>query len=191
MAPPRLPHHPTHPNMPKGLPRMHSNESLLDLVNELAIRYFGRTYNGRVEWNFRMRTRAGDYAPRLKLMRLSARYAKEFGDEELVGTIKHELCHWYLWEQGIAHRHDSRAFKELMQRVDAPRYAKRTQVRTGSSRRYVYRCTFCGIEFVRRRKIQGACKRCCRLWNNGAYDARFRVRLVRQYIERTAETPKR
>ena len=42
--------------------------------------------------------------------------------EELIGIIKHELCHYHLHIEGKGYQHRDRDFKQLLQKVDAPRF---------------------------------------------------------------------
>jgi predicted SprT family Zn-dependent metalloprotease len=43
---------------------------------------------------------------------------------------------------------------------------------------YTYACINCGREGRRRRRFQGVCGSCCKKYNQGKYDARFKLRLV-------------
>ncbi|HET9418672.1 MAG TPA: hypothetical protein VFO30_04970, partial [Chthoniobacterales bacterium] len=47
--------------------------------------------------------------------------------------------------------------------------------------RFIYRCPNCRREFPRVRRIRRtvACLRCCRAYNHGEFDPRFRLQLVK------------
>jgi hypothetical protein len=49
-------------------------------------------------------------------------------------------------------------------------------------RRYIYTCPNCRCNFPRTRPLRrtSACLACCRAFNRGRYDPRFRLRLVRR-----------
>jgi hypothetical protein len=49
-------------------------------------------------------------------------------------------------------------------------------------RRYLYACPHCQRDFPRTRPLRrtSACLACCRTFNRGRYDRRFKLRLVRR-----------
>lgn len=151
------------------------------LVEATARDAFGRPFGGRAEWSRRMRVSAGAVQFRRLpaggvepvVMRLSWRYYCRYGRDELVQTIKHELCHWFLFADGIRHGHRSRPFLELLRRAGAHRYCRPMDRRRASRRRYRYRCPRCGREWVYRRKVDVACGACYR-----RYVPEGRLRLV-------------
>jgi SprT-like protein len=113
-------------------------------ADELARRHFGTPYDGTVDWAPRLHHRAGDYAPALRRIRLSAPYYRRYGPAEARRILLHELCHWWLHGRGIAHREDSRVFLDLLALVGAPRRGRplarrerprRVGVRTAPPRR--------------------------------------------------------
>ena len=53
---------------------------------------------------------------------INKKYLDELGIEELIGIIKHELCHYHLHIEGKGYQHRDRDFKQLLQKVDAPRF---------------------------------------------------------------------
>lgn len=161
------------------------------LVEAVAVEAFGRPFAGRAEWSRRMRVSAGcvqyrrraagypgsaSGPPEPVVMRLSWAYYCRYSYDELGNTIKHELCHWFLFADGIAHSHRSRAFRELLRQVGAPRYCRPMERPRKSHRRYRYRCPRCGREWVYRRKVDVACGACF-----GRYVPQARLRLVQAW----------
>ena len=42
--------------------------------------------------------------------------------EELIGVIKHELCHYHLHIEGKGYQHRDADFRELLKRTNSPRF---------------------------------------------------------------------
>lgn len=156
-------------------PEAPDGQLLHDWASELAWRHFGRPFTGRVEWAPRLRHRAGDFTPATGRIRLSLPYYRRYGAHEVRAILLHELCHWWLFGQGVRHREDTPAFQSLLRRVGAPRRA-RPLPRRRRPRRYIYACPRCGARYAYRRRVDYACGRCCAA--AGGYDPRFRLRLV-------------
>jgi SprT protein len=141
----------------------------------------------RVEWNSRLKTSAGRADYRHKLISLNPRLFEH--PAEIDRTLRHELAHILAqfragrrrilphgaeWQQacrdlGIA---DEKRCHNLP--FPARRYAAR----------FIYRCPICLQEFPRVRAVRRAvaCLACCRKYNGGEFDARFRLRLVPQSL---------
>jgi SprT protein len=137
----------------------------------------------RVEWNSRLKTAAGRADYREKLISLNPRLLDH--PIEIDRTLRHELAHILAqfragrlgisphgieWQQacvdlGIA---DEKRCHNLP--FPARTYAAR----------FVYRCPDCRQEFprVRRMRRAVACLACCRKYNGGEFDLRFRLRLI-------------
>jgi predicted SprT family Zn-dependent metalloprotease len=138
----------------------------------------------RVEWNSRLKTAAGRADYRQKLISLNPLLFEH--STEIDRTLRHELAHILAqfragrrripphgaeWRQaccdlGIA---DEKRCHNLPFKVSE------------CARRYVYKCPQCQRDFPRVRRIMRAvaCLACCRAHNNGEFDARFRLKLVR------------
>jgi predicted SprT family Zn-dependent metalloprotease len=137
----------------------------------------------RVEWNSRLKTAAGRADYRQKLISLNPRLVEH--PDEIDRTLRHELAHFLAqfragrrrisphgpeWQQacrdlGIAGERRCHAL---------PFPAKR------HTPRFIYRCPNCGRDFPRVRKIKRtvACLACCRGYNRGEFDVRFRLKLL-------------
>jgi SprT protein len=137
----------------------------------------------RVEWNSRLKTAAGRADYRQKLISLNPGLVAH--PEEIDRTLRHELAHILAqfrarrrrislhgpeWQQacadlGIA---DEKRCHTLP--FPAKRYAPR----------FIYRCPNCRRGFPRVRKIKRtvACLACCRAYNGGEFNVRFRLKLL-------------
>ncbi len=138
----------------------------------------------RVEWNRRLKTAAGRADYRQKLISLNPRLVAH--PEEIDRTLRHELAHILA------------QFREKRRRRISPHGAewqqacrdlgipgeKRCHTLPFPTKRYaprfIYRCRNCRRDFPRVRKIKRtvACLACCRAYNGGGFDARFRLKLV-------------
>ena len=141
----------------------------------------------RIEWNARMRSTAGVAFPGRALVRLNPRL-REFGDDEIERTLRHELAHLLAHERAGRRRiapHGAewrRACRDLGL-ADEKRTHDLPLPRRAIARRHHYRCPVCKMEVARVKPLRrgSACLKCCRAHNRGRYDARFRFeRIIRE-----------
>lgn len=133
----------------------------------------------RVVWNERMRSTAGMAYPRRSLVTLNPRL-RDFGDEEVDRTLRHELAHLLAHHRAGRRRiapHGpewTRACHDLGL-VDETRCHNLPLPRRQMTARHFYRCPSCALELRRVRPLRrkSACLVCCRRHNGGSYDARF------------------
>lgn len=143
--------------------RMDEKE-IQQLVEEVSLRYFGMPFLHKAIFNNRLRTTGGRYLLKSHNIELNYRYYEMYGKEELVGIIKHELCHYHLHITGRGYKHRDRDFRELLQKVGAPRFCKRMINEEKEKKVYMYECMECSLQYVRRRQINtkryvcGKCK---------------------------------
>jgi predicted SprT family Zn-dependent metalloprotease len=118
------------------------------------------------------------------LVRLNPRL-REFGDEEIDRTLRHELAHLLAHERAGRRRiapHGGE-WRKACHDLGAPD-EKRTHdlplPRRTVARRYHYRCPACGSRIARVKPLKrgSACLECCRAHNRGRYDARFRFAVI-------------
>jgi len=137
----------------------------------------------RVEWNSRLKTSAGRADYRQKLISLNPRLLEH--TPEIDRTLRHELAH--LLAQFRAGRRRILPHGEEWQQACRDlgiKGEKRCHSLPFPTRRYVarfiYRCPNCRQEFPRLRRVRRAvaCLACCRAYNGGEFDARFRLRLI-------------
>jgi Uncharacterized protein conserved in bacteria len=154
----------------------------------------------RVEWNPRMRSAAGRADYREKLISLNpllleggTRSPSAFSEsssersihlDEVDRTLRHELAHllaqWRVGRRRIApHGIEWREACRDLGIADEARCHNLPFATKSFPPRYVYRCPNCKEEFPRVRKIRRAiaCLACCRKFNGGEFDARFRLKL--------------
>ncbi|HDR7949803.1 TPA: SprT family protein [Bacillus toyonensis] len=139
-------------------------KEIQQLVEEVSLRYFGMPFLHKAMFNNRLRTTGGRYLLKSHNIELNYRYYEMYGKEELVGIIKHELCHYHLHITGRGYKHRDRNFRELLKKVGAPRFCKRMINEEKEKKVYMYECMECSLQYVRRRQINtkryvcGKCK---------------------------------
>jgi SprT-like protein len=146
-------------------------QALRSWARELSVAHFGTPFGGEVRFAPRLHHRAGDFTPRTGVIRLSRPYLERHGIPAARAVLLHELCHWWLWRQGIAHREDSPAFREVLRRHGAPLRGRPMPRRT-----LEYACPCCATRY--RLPVAGrrrACGACCRRFGSGAFDPRFQL----------------
>lgn len=53
---------------------------------------------------------------------INKKYFEQLGEAELIGIIKHELCHYHLHIEGKGYKHCDKDFRDLLKKVGAPRF---------------------------------------------------------------------
>jgi len=138
-----------------------------------------------VEWNARLFSAAGRADSRRNLISLNPRL-REHDDAEIDRTLRHELAHLLAQFRAGPRRippHGAqwrRACRDLGIADEARCHTLPFPVRP-RARRFLYRCSRCGKEFPRVRRIKRAvaCLDCCRKFNRGKFDPSARLRLVK------------
>lgn len=144
---------------------MMNNRELQELVVTLSKQYFNKPFLDVAVFNYRLRTTGGRYLPAMRKIEINPKYLAELGMDELIGIIKHELCHYHLHIEGKAYGHGDPQFKELLLQTNSPRHCRplpSEQVKLLNS--YIYKCESCGHLYKRKRKVDinrygcGQCK---------------------------------
>jgi predicted SprT family Zn-dependent metalloprotease len=146
-------------------------------VAELAARV-------QVEWSARLRTAAGRAESRSARVLLNRRLSAH-GAREIDQTLRHELAHLLaqfragrrrIAPHGVEWR---RACADLGIPGEARCHNLPFPVKR-QARRYLYICPHCRRDFARTRRLRrtSACLACCRAFNRGQFDRRFKLRLV-------------
>jgi SprT-like protein len=141
-----------------------TDSDLLALVREVSLRDFGRPFRHKCRFNSRLRTSGGRYLLASHDLEFNPSIARVYGFEELLGVIRHELCHYHLHLMGQGYRHGDREFQELLAKVGGARYARAVQPPRLHARRHVYVCRGCGHIYRRARPVDtvrfvcGACR---------------------------------
>lgn len=72
------------------------NRELQKLVEEISLKDFNRRFKHLASFNPRLRTTGGRYLLRSHNIEINKKYLDERGIDEIIGIIKHELCHYHL-----------------------------------------------------------------------------------------------
>jgi SprT protein len=159
-----------------------SDEELTATARQILINIGARTLAAKVtaRWNSRMRSTAGIAYPTRLLICLNPQL-RQFGGVETDRTLRHELAHLLAYER--AHRRRISAhgpeWKKACEDLGL-RNESRTHTlplpRRSLPKKHFYKCRSCGLEVGRVKPLKrgSACLQCCRSFNRGHYDARFR-----------------
>lgn len=139
----------------------------------------------QVCWNTRMRSSAGRAFWPECLIELNPRL-KDFGEEELWSTLRHELAHLVAYARAgrrriAPHGNEWRlACADLGIPEERP-YHDLPLPSNKIKRRHLYVCRHCKVEWWRVRPFRQAvaCYECCCKHNRGKFDERFRMIKVR------------
>jgi SprT-like protein len=144
-----------------------TDEELQSLVEKISIQFFQKPFRHLASFNSRLKTTGGRYLLQTHNIELNKRYFEQLGEQELIGIIKHELCHYHLHLEKKGYKHQDKDFKNLMLKVDAPRFCQQLPDRPKTNRSqkvYVYTCSGCSLVFKRKRTVNikkyvcGKCK---------------------------------
>jgi SprT-like protein len=143
------------------------NNKLQEMVEEISIRFFQKSFLHQAFFNPRLRSTGGRYLLANHNIDINKKYFELFGEKELIGIIKHELCHYHLHLEGRGYRHRDHDFKQLLKKVEAPRFCTplpgRTKRRT-VKKVLIYNCQECSQLYKRKRAVNtskyvcGKCK---------------------------------
>lgn len=139
-----------------------SEQDLINLVNELSVEHFGNPVTHSISFNKRLKTTAGrvmhkyleDKLTRTKTITLlriefNPAYLKEYGMEEFIGTIKHELVHYHCLINGKGHKHGDKDFISECKRINAPLGGCAKSMKHKNNWKYLYECIKCKIPMYR------------------------------------------
>jgi hypothetical protein len=73
---------------------MMTDQELQKLVEQISLQFFCKPFRHLARFNSRLKTTGGRYLLRTHDIELNPRHLQEHGVEELIGIIKHELCHY-------------------------------------------------------------------------------------------------
>src|SRR5699024_2209802 len=120
--------------------------------------------------------------PAKKVIELNPKYYVELGLHELIGIIKHELCHYHLHIEGKGFRHGDDDFKRLLKETGSPRHCKPLPSQQYKYN-YIYVCQRCKQIYKRIRKVNvkrfscGNCRGQLRLKKRLSIDILFTIAL--------------
>ncbi|MGM8216623.1 SprT family protein [Bacillaceae bacterium W0354] len=136
------------------------DNQLQKLTEEVSLQYFEKEFVDTAKFNARLRTTGGRYIPSKRVIEINPKYLDELGHDELIGIIKHELCHYHLHVEGKPYNHQSKEFKELLRKTGSPRYCR--ILPSEEIKRLIYECQECGMHYKRKRRINVSKYRCGR-----------------------------
>ena len=131
-----------------------TDEQLTTMVSSISEDIFGKKFVHEAYFNKRLKTTGGRYMLRTHCIEINPRVIEMHGEEELIGIIKHELCHYHLHLEGKGYKHRDRDFRELLRATNSPRFCSSLVERKVANRpfKHQYKCSKCGLLY--RRKIR-------------------------------------
>lgn len=129
-----------------------NDEELYELVDRVSKEFFKKPFTHQVVFNNRLRTTGGRYIPSLNRIELNPKYLIEMGEDEFIGIIKHELCHYHLHIEGKGYKHGDQEFKDLLNMTNSPRHCKMLPSQQ-KEKKYIYICTRCQQKYKRLRRV--------------------------------------
>jgi SprT-like protein len=143
------------------------NNTLHKLVEETSLIFFKKPFRHQAFFNPRLRSTGGRYLLASHNIEINKKYFEMYGEKELIGIIKHELCHYHLHLEGKGYQHRDADFRLLLKEVDAPRFCTPIpgkKKRRTMNRMLIYTCSGCNQQYKRKRSINtskyvcGKCK---------------------------------
>lgn len=146
-----------------GKGRNLSIDDLQTLTESLSVQWFQKPFVHKAVYNSRLQTTGGRYMLSDHSIQVNPKVENVYGLVELVGVLKHELCHYHLHIEGRGYKHGDRDFKDLLKKTDSPRYCKPLRSQQPSARKVrIYICTNCGLTYERKRRVDTKRFRCGR-----------------------------
>lgn len=143
-----------------------TDQELHNLVVMISDEYFHKPFRHKAFFNSRLRTTGGRYMLSSHNVEINKKYFEQLGEAELIGIIKHELCHYHLHIEGKGYKHRDKDFRDLLKKVDAPRFCSTLpdeKKRTTKQKFIFYQCSSCKLTYRRKRTINTAkyvCGKC-------------------------------
>ena len=138
-----------------------TNEGLKALIESVSLDAFGKPFIHIARFNKRLRTTGGRYMLSDHSIEINPLVLEVHGTEELVGVIKHELCHYHLHIEGRGYRHRDDDFRDLLKSTSSPRFCR--PLSEGNKRAHsmhVYECASCKLLYNRKRRMDVKKYRC-------------------------------
>lgn len=137
------------------------DDELQTLIEKVSLEVFKKPFLHRACHNGRLRTTGGRYMLRDHSIQINPLVFQTHGIEELIGVIKHELCHYHLHLEGKGYQHRDADFKKLLDETSSPRYCKQLAKRNEKTTSfYIYECKMCKMKYERRRRMNVSKYRC-------------------------------
>ncbi|WP_437830273.1 SprT family protein [Niallia taxi] len=133
-----------------------TDQELQLLVEEVSNQYFQIPFIHKASFNPRLRTTGGRYLLNSHNIEINRKYLDQLGLEELIGIIKHELCHYHLHINKRGYQHKDADFKNLLKSVGGPRFCSslpRENISSKPKKVLIYKCKSCNQVYLRRKKV--------------------------------------
>lgn len=135
-------------------------ECLQAWVERVSCEDFGVPFRHKARYNRRLRTTGGRYFPHDHSIEINPKYWAH-GEEEVLGIIRHELCHYHLHLAGKGYQHRDAEFKTLLKKVGGSRYCKPLAgEKKARPVKYVLICRSCKAKYYRKNKMNPRRYRC-------------------------------
>lgn len=139
-----------------------TDEKLTELVCSVSKEVFRKDFRHKAYFNKRLRTTGGRYMLRTHHIEVNPLVFEKHGMGELIGVIKHELCHYHLHIEGKGYKHRDADFRELLKKTGSPRFCSSLVERKVNirSKNYTYQCTKCALLYNRKIRLNTRKYRC-------------------------------
>ena len=145
---------------------MMTDQEMHNLVVKISAELFHKPFKHKAFFNPRLRTTGGRYMLGSHNIEINKKYFEQLGEQELIGIIKHELCHYHLHLEGKGYKHRDKDFRDLLKEVGAPRFCSvlpDEKKRKSKQKILFYQCSNCKLMYRRKRSINTAkyvCGKC-------------------------------
>ena len=129
-----------------------NDQELTELIKKVSQEYFGKPFVHQACFNSRLKTTGGRFHLNDRHIDINPKIYRDFGYQELIGVIKHELCHYHLYNDGLPAQHKDRSFKILLAQVGGSRYSPIQPTRKKKNY-HIYECSNCHHIYRRVRKM--------------------------------------
>lgn len=130
-----------------------TDQELTKLIKEVSQKYFGKPFVHQAFFNKRLRTTGGRFHLRDRHIDINPLMYQVYGREVLIGVIKHELCHYHLYNENLPSQHKDKEFKLLLKKVGGLRFAPDVRKANRHKKLHVYECSKCHLIYRRVRKL--------------------------------------
>lgn len=139
-----------------------TDQKLKEWIERISEEDFGKPFRHEAHFNSRLRTTGGRYMLSDHRIEINPKYLEKFGEEEVLGIIRHELCHYHLHLEGKGYKHQDADFKQLLKKVGAPRYCQPISGHTRKRRTkiHLYGCVNCHQIYHRKIRMNTEKYRC-------------------------------
>ena len=129
-----------------------------------------------ISWNARMRSAAGRAMLQTLTVEINPKL-QQFGTQEVLNTVLHEIAHLVAWSRS-RHRGHGAPWKQACADLGIPG-EKATHTlplpRNTQKKKWLYTCKSCdlSVKRTRRMKRRSACAAWCKKYNKGRYTERY------------------